>query len=357
MDDLETTVVITPAIPFDDMTPLERLVLSHVFDADVTHDGLQLFSDRGAANVLQFSTTEVATAYAASSAMSDSDLNRIVARYWTDADGAGETVEIPMFGMSWESVLMNIVARSSILTEIRVLEWYRHPSQRPDSFGANVILITANAVVGIDSDDLLEQMRAETETRWSAETFRRSTGVPDPAGANPAVDRMRQVIDPRRDARLPRENSALVSREQDSRAGFIRFIESFGAPVPVVASADERWQETVLFCWEAMKHFQSCLMNDRPIVPSVYAMLEVWAVVGSLQMRRWAMPVADLALRIHDHLGEQLINPPSPFDLDFVPAVIEVLSWTQNGPELPGSIEETAVKVLAKLVDYREKRR
>lgn len=66
MDDLETTVVITPAIPLDDMTPLERLVLSHVFDAGETDEGLLLYSDHGAAKLLNIPTTQLATAYTAS---------------------------------------------------------------------------------------------------------------------------------------------------------------------------------------------------------------------------------------------------------------------------------------------------
>lgn len=356
MGDLETTVVITPAIPLDDMTPLERLVLSHVFDAGETDEGLLLYSDRGAAKLLNIPTTELATAYTASLARSDSDLNEIIGQCWADLESAGETVNVDMSDTTWEFVLTNIVARSTILTEIRVLEWYRHPSQSQDSFGANVMLITEHAVVGRNSDDLLEEMRAETETQRPAEGVRRSHGVPDLAGADPAVKRMREVIDMQRDGRFPSENFVLDPRGQNSLTRIRRFIESFGAPVPVV-SADERRVETALYCWEAMLDFNGRFMNDRPIVPGVYAMLELWTVVGSLRMRRWAMPAADLALKVHDHLREQLIGPPTPFDYDFVPAVIEVLRWTQNGPELPGSTEETAVKVLAKLVDYREKRR
>ena len=59
---------------------------------------------------------------------------------------------------------------------------------------------------------------------------------------------------------------------------------------------------------------------------------------------------------IADSPANRLIGPPTPFDHDFVPAVIEVLAWTDRGPALPGSTEEAAVKVLGKLADYREKR-
>ena len=165
------------------------------------------------------------------------------------------------------------------------------------------------------------------------------------------------VIDLQRDGKFPSENFILDPRGHNSLTRIRRFVESFGAPVPVEVDKDERRFETTLACWEAMLDFNDRFMNDEPIVPSACAMLKLWVVAGPLQMRRWAIPAADLALRIHNHLRERLVGPPTPFDHDFVPAVIEVLSWTQTGPVLPGSTEEAAVKVLGKLADYREKRR
>jgi hypothetical protein len=358
MDDLETTVVITPAIPLDDMTLLERLVLSHIFDAGETDDGLLLYSDRGAASHLRIPADELTNAYMMSRPVLHSDINGIIARVWKswcEEDEPGKTVHVDLTDTSWEFILKDIVARSTALTEIRVLEWYRLPSQNPDSFGANIMLVTANEIIGRGSDDLFEEMRAETETQRPAEGVRRSPGVPDLAGADPAVKRMRDVIDLQRDGRFPRENFVLDPWGHNSLTRIRRFIESFGAPVPVEVEKDERWIETTLACWEIMLDLNDRFMKDEPISPNVRAMVEIWALVGPLGMRRWAIRVADLALKVHDHLRERLIGPPTPLDHDFVPTVIEVLCWTRNGPELPGSTEEAALKVLGKLVDDREK--
>lgn len=360
MDDLETTIVITPAIPLGDMTPLERLVLSHVFDAGETHEGLLLYSDRGAASRLRIPADELTNAYFTSRHVPHTDIVRIIARSWRcwcEEDEPGETVNVDMTDTSWEFILKDIVSRSTTLSEIRVLEWYRHPSQSPESFGANVMLITADEVSGRNSDDLFEDLRAETEVQRPAEGVRRSPGVPNLAGADPAVKRMRDVIDLQRDGKFPTENFILDPRGHNSLTRIRCFIESFGAPVLVEVERDERRLETTLACWETMLDFNDRFTNGEPISRSVHAMVEIWALVGPLGMRRRAIPVADLALRIHDHLRDQLIGPPTPFDHDFVPAVIEVLSWTQDGPELPGSTEEAAAKVLGKLADYREKRR
>lgn len=167
MNDLETTVVITPAIPLGDMTPLERLVLSHVFDAGPTDEGLLLYSDRGAASRLRFRADDLVNAYAVSRHIPHSEINRIAARCWAswcEEEEPGEVIEMDLTETSFEFMLRDIVARSSILSEIRVLEWYRHPSQNPDSFGAKIMLVTAVAIVGRSSDDLLEEMRTEAET-------------------------------------------------------------------------------------------------------------------------------------------------------------------------------------------------
>lgn len=360
MNDLETTVVITPAIPLDDMTLLERLVLSHVFDAGETDSGLLLYSDRGAASHLRIPAHELTNAYMMSRTVPHSEINRIIARVWKswcEEDEPGTTVAVDLSETSWEFILKDIVARSTALAEIRVLEWYRHPSQNPDSFGMNIMLVTANEIAGRNSDDFFEDMRAETEIQRPAEGIRRSSGVPDLAGAEPAVKRMRDVIDLQRDGKFPSENFILDPRGHNSLTRIRRFVESFGAPVPVEVDKDERRLETTLACWEAMLDFNDRFMNDEPISQRVHKMVEVWALVGPLGMRRWAIQVAGLALKIHNYLRERLLGPPTPFDHDFVPAVIEVLSWTQVGPTLPGSTEEAAVKVLGKLADYREKRR
>jgi hypothetical protein len=186
MDGLETTVVITPAIPLGDITPLECLVLSHVFDAGPTDEGLLLYSDRGAVSRLRFRADDLVNAYAVSRHIPHSEINRIAARCWTswcEEDEPGEVIEMDLTETSFEFMLRDIVARSSALSEIRVLEWYRHPSQNPDSFGTKIMLVTADAVVGRSSDDLLVEMRTEVETLRA----RRSSGSLPVARNAPAV--------------------------------------------------------------------------------------------------------------------------------------------------------------------------
>jgi len=180
VDDLETTVVINPAIPLDDMTLLERLVLSHIFDAGEIDGCLHLYSDRGAASVLHIPAIDLEAAYAASRNVSVSGISPIIARRLNGSVEPTGTIDVTLSDRSWEFILRDIVARSSDLTEIRALEWYRHASQSPDSFGVKIILITADAIVGRNSDELLEDMRDEAGTSRLVKQVRRSPGGDGP---------------------------------------------------------------------------------------------------------------------------------------------------------------------------------
>ena len=53
MADYYTPTVIQPSIPDADMTPLERLLLSHIFDAECDSDGWYFFSEQGPADMLE----------------------------------------------------------------------------------------------------------------------------------------------------------------------------------------------------------------------------------------------------------------------------------------------------------------
>ena len=47
MADYYSPTIVQQVIPLTDMTPLERLILSHVFDSEPDGDGLYLFAETG----------------------------------------------------------------------------------------------------------------------------------------------------------------------------------------------------------------------------------------------------------------------------------------------------------------------
>nr|WP_172690938.1 hypothetical protein [Agrobacterium tomkonis]ASK47349.1 hypothetical protein [Agrobacterium tomkonis] len=125
MGDLETTIVIDPAIPLTDITELERLVLSSVFDAGEVDNALLLYTDSGAALTFSLAAGDLSVAYETSRRSPKSELNRIVAECWRDQIDGRDRIEIDLRPSSWEFILQDIVARSETLSEVRVLEWSR----------------------------------------------------------------------------------------------------------------------------------------------------------------------------------------------------------------------------------------
>ncbi|QDG94455.1 hypothetical protein NIBR502774_18035 (plasmid) [Rhizobium sp. NIBRBAC000502774] len=349
MDDLETTIVINPAIPLTDMTKLERLVLSKVFDAGEIDNALLLHTNRGATLTFSLAAGDLSAAYETSRRAPKSDLNCIVAECWRDQIDGRDHIEIDLRPRSWEFILHDIVARSVTLMELRVLEWSRHPSQRSDSFGASIMLITATECVGRSSDDFFEEMRAATEAQRPAEGLRNPPGVPDLSGAEPVLERMRNTIDRQMTGRFPRDQFMLDTGGRNSLTTIRRFIESFATPAPAIADSQSRQLDAALCCWEAMQDYRILFEHDKPLVRNIHVLMQLWTQLGSIELRRWARPAAIYALELHDHLGQELIDRLVPFDYGFIPAVLEVLEWTENGPDFATTREDAAARVLKKL--------
>lgn len=167
MTDIETRITSYPPIPLCDLTPLDRLVLSHVLDCSETDESFVLFTDLGPTNPIRVRRGDLLEAYHASACHADSALNIFIANQIiallppaSDCD-ANACVDIDLSAFPWQFVVQDAVARSSTLREVVVIQWMNHPSQRPDSFGASVSLITARAIHHATSEDLLARFRQQ----------------------------------------------------------------------------------------------------------------------------------------------------------------------------------------------------
>jgi hypothetical protein len=68
-------------------------------------------------------------------------------------------VFIDLSEFPWQFVVQDIITRSPTARELAVIQWISDPSQRPDTFGASVSLITENGVFHATSEDLLADFR------------------------------------------------------------------------------------------------------------------------------------------------------------------------------------------------------
>ena len=114
MADYLSPTVIQQPIPVADMTPLEHLVLSLIFDAEPDGDALYFHASLGPSDAIGLSIDDLRTAFEASAGIDSTATTYVAERL--PATHAGDTeIEINFSGTSWEFIFHDIVRRSATL--------------------------------------------------------------------------------------------------------------------------------------------------------------------------------------------------------------------------------------------------
>lgn len=149
MADYFDQTVVQQAIPDADMTPIERLPLSHIFDCEREADAWYFFAEEGPSTTVLVTRNELEEALAAST-----DTKSVAHTYVTEQlvrAGVDETeldLDLDLTGTSWEFFFQDIVKRSKTLRYISVLTAFTCSKMRLDGFGGMAVLITADAIMG-----------------------------------------------------------------------------------------------------------------------------------------------------------------------------------------------------------------
>lgn len=160
MADYHSPTVVQPTIPDRDMTPLERLLLSHILDCEPDGDGFYFYSETGPSDDIDLPLDELRAALSASDGVPSTAYDYVIERL--ALAGADDThIEIDLSGTSWEFILQDIVRRSRTLDHITVVSAFTCTKMRPDGFGGMAVLITADAIKGKSTHDILEDFLAE----------------------------------------------------------------------------------------------------------------------------------------------------------------------------------------------------
>lgn len=299
MADYFSPTVVTPPIPLSAVTALELLVLEAVFDAefDRVKKEIYLFSEIGPNDVILLECAELAAAIAESATATNSTANRYFAGTGQEAEVESDDpyIEIDMTAMSWERILQDIVSRSTDLDEIIITTSFTCSKMRPDGFGGAVTLITADNISGKSTTTMIEDLRAENAVA--------RMGDPD------------------------------IAASPDDRDELL--------PVPILAKLS-----AALCVWEAMLNFRIDHAGDLTTSSKIDAMVAVWEELGSIRMRTFAIEIAHLALDVMHDLREEVDANLWAFDFEFVPAVVENLDWSLDGPEREGEPEIFLAAVL-----------
>jgi hypothetical protein len=155
-----TDVVISPAIPLADMTPLERLYLSTAFEEEIPEaGGLASYGapENGIANIGIVGRADLAAAIAQSRAL-DCGLVSIFERLLEAAAEAEEIdFDLDDLDTQYTLVLQAIVRRSANIDRFIVYHAFSCGKLRMNGFGGAVDLIEADRIESWSTDEQVRQ--------------------------------------------------------------------------------------------------------------------------------------------------------------------------------------------------------
>jgi len=197
MADYYNPTVVQQTIPNADMTALERLLLARIFESEEDGDGLYFFSENGPNDQFDMAVDELRAALAKSTGIPSRAADYMAERLKEVADGDSE-VEIDFSATSWEFILQDIVRRSSTLDHVTVVGSFTCSRMRADGWGGIAMLITADAVKGKSTNDILDDFLTEQEApRGRSHVLLRldetavRIGVGEVIAADPALEGLR----------------------------------------------------------------------------------------------------------------------------------------------------------------------
>jgi hypothetical protein len=167
MADYFTPTVVQPMIPNADMTPLERLILSHVFEAEEDGDCTYFYSSDGPNDLIRIDRRELEEALASSEGVG-SEASSVVEDRIAKLPAEDNEIELDLSGPSWEVFLQDIVGRSPSLQYVSVVSAFTCSKMCPDGYGGMAVLITEDRVMGKSTGDIIEDFLGELDGQDNA---------------------------------------------------------------------------------------------------------------------------------------------------------------------------------------------
>ena len=167
MADYYSPTVVAPEIPLNDMTPVERLILSAVFDEEVDSSTAYFHSSCGPSDFLTIDAERLRAAFAQSREI-ESPCNARIASLLNERDASTDNlpddvdIDLTETKLGWNQILRAIVTRSTTLDEIVVTAAFICSKMRSDGFGGSLMRITADRIQYASTVDMLETMWNDT---------------------------------------------------------------------------------------------------------------------------------------------------------------------------------------------------
>jgi hypothetical protein len=169
MADYFSPTVIQPAIPAADITPLERLLLSHIFYAEPHGDSLYFYADEGPADMIWLDRAPLEAALARSQSAAGWTAVTLVTKQLARVPADNVEIELDFSDRCWEAIFQDIIRRSPVLRYVTAVSAFTCSRMRPDGFGGMAVLITASDVMGKSTNDIVEDFLNEAVPGWADE--------------------------------------------------------------------------------------------------------------------------------------------------------------------------------------------
>ncbi|PKP94722.1 MAG: hypothetical protein CVT77_01570 [Alphaproteobacteria bacterium HGW-Alphaproteobacteria-16] len=162
MTDFQSQIVILPAIPQQDVTPLERLLLTAMFDHRVDEHGIHFHSQAGLRERVAFTLAELRTAVQQTNGQSPAALDVLRATFDLATDH-GPHIGFDLSITAWEWLLQDIVRRSEKLDHIAVVAGYTCDDigRYPHALGGIATVVTADQLAAKSLDECLIDLQVD----------------------------------------------------------------------------------------------------------------------------------------------------------------------------------------------------
>ncbi|HWU93775.1 MAG TPA: hypothetical protein VN106_11065 [Sphingomicrobium sp.] len=154
MADYYSPTVVEPNIPLADMTPLEQLLLTQIFDSETVDDALYFYEEQSTQDMIWLDRGEVRDALEQSQGLA-SRANELVANALAKLEPDAEDLELDLSMESWEFLFQDIIRRSATITHVTVTTAFTCSKMRPDGFGGMVTMITGEQVLSSSTGEML----------------------------------------------------------------------------------------------------------------------------------------------------------------------------------------------------------
>jgi hypothetical protein len=168
MADYFVPTVIQPAIRIADMTPLERLLLSHIFNAKPDGDGLYFYADEGLARMIWLDRAPLERALAPSKGI-ESAATAFVTGQLGHVPTDNVEIALDVSTLCWQSIFQDIVRRSPRLRYVTAVSAFTCSEMLPDGFGGMAVLITADAVMAKSTTQIIQDFLNKVLPGWNTE--------------------------------------------------------------------------------------------------------------------------------------------------------------------------------------------